>query len=137
MAVPSNILQTVATYQEAELAWMLSQFVAINISNKRFRNFNSLTANLGDTVTFDKAPRATTKAGLIISSQAAVQRVQNLTCSQATNSAMAFTNQQFIFNVEEYMERFGMARVKSKRWQHIRSYLWAISFLWKWCNCNQ
>lgn len=112
MAVPSNILQTVQTYQLAELAWMLNSFVGINISNKKFQNFNNLTANLGDTVTFDLAPRSSTINGLIISLQESVQRKQTLTCSQAANSSTAFTDQQFIFNVEDYMDRFGMSRIK-------------------------
>jgi hypothetical protein len=110
MATPNNILQNVQTYQMAELAWMLNSFVAINKSNKKFQNFDNLTANLGDTVTFDLAPRATTANGLIITQQSAVQRVQSLICSQAVNSTYAFTSQQYIFNAEVYMERFGKSR---------------------------
>lgn len=112
MAIPTNILQTVQTYQKAELAWMLNSFVAINISNKRFKDFQKLTANLGDTVTFDLAPRARTMGGLVISTQPSVQRVQSLACVQAANTSTAYSNQQFIFNVEDYMDRFGMSRIK-------------------------
>lgn len=111
MAVPNNQFQNVATYQKAELAWMLNQFWAIGYSNKKFQNFDSMTANLGDTVTFDLAPRASTINGLIISTQQSVQRVQSLTCSQAANTSSAYTAQQFIFNADDYMDRFGKSRI--------------------------
>jgi hypothetical protein len=55
-STPVNILQTVQTYQKAELAWLLNSFVGISLSNKKFQNFNDLVANLGDTVTFDTLP---------------------------------------------------------------------------------
>ncbi len=112
MAVPVNVLQTVQTYQKAELAWLLNSFVMINKSNKKFKNFNDLTANLGDTVTFDTTPRYISYAGLQITEQPSTQRVQSLVCSQAANVSAAYTDQQFIFNVRDYMDRFGMAAVK-------------------------
>lgn len=111
-STPVNILQTVQTYQKAELAWLLNEFVGINITNKKFRDFNELVANLGDTVTFDTTPRYISYAGLVITEQPSVQRVQSLVCSQAANVAAAYTDQQFIFNVREYMDRFGMAAMK-------------------------
>lgn len=112
MATPVNVLQTVQTYQKAELAWLLNSFVGISIANKKFKNFNDLVANLGDTVTFDLTPRYISYAGLQITEQPSVQRVQSLTASQAANVSAAYTDQQFIFNVREYMDRFGMAAMK-------------------------
>lgn len=111
-STPTNILQTVQTYQKAELAWLLNSFCGINLANKKFKDFNNLTANLGDTVTFDTTPRYISYAGLVITEQPSVQRVQSLTCSQAANVAAAYTDQQFIFNVRDYMDRFGMAAMK-------------------------
>ena len=110
--LPVNTLQTVATYQKAELAWLLNSFVGISQANKKFEKFNDLTANLGDTVTFDTTPRYISYAGLVITEQPSVQRVQSLVCSQAANVAAAYTDQQFIFNVRDYMDRFGMAAMK-------------------------
>ena len=67
--------------------------------------------NLGSTVTFDLPPRFTTTNGLVASFQPAVQRVQALTCDQATNTSYEFTAQERIFNVEkdteEYIKVFG------------------------------
>lgn len=111
-STPVNILQTVQTYQKAELAWLLNSFVGISMSNKKFKDFNDLTANLGDTVTFDTTPRYISYAGLVITEQPSVQRVQSLICSQAANVAAAYTDQQFIFNVRDYMDRFGMGAMK-------------------------
>jgi hypothetical protein len=110
--LPSNILQNVQTFQMAELAFMQNSFAAIMLSNKKFKDFNKLTANLGDTVTFDLAPRFVSRPGLVITNQPSVQRPQPLVCSQATNTSSAYSDQQFIFNVEDYMSRFGMAAVK-------------------------
>jgi len=109
MSTPTNVLQAVQTYQKAELAWLLNSFYAINQSNKKFKDFNKLVANLGDTVTFDTSPRYMTYAGLQITQQPSTQRVQSLVCSQAFNVSAGYTDQQFIFNVEEYMDRFGKA----------------------------
>ncbi len=112
MATPTNVLQTVQTYQKAELAWLLNSFWAISHTNKKFENFNDKVANLGDTVTFDTTPRYVSYNGLVITQQPSVQRVQSLTCSQASNVSAAYTDQQFIFNVRDYMDRFGMAAMK-------------------------
>jgi len=112
MPTPTNTLQTVQTYQRAELGWLLNSFCMIDLSNKKFKNFNDLTANLGDTVTFDTTPRYISYNGLQITQQQSVQRVQSLTCSQAANVSAGYTDQQFIFEVREYMDRFGMAAIK-------------------------
>jgi hypothetical protein len=112
MSVPVNILQNVQTFQKAELAWLQNSFWGISETNKKFKNFNDLVANLGDTVTFDATPRYMSFAGLVITEQPSVQRIQSLVCSQAANVSAAYTDQQFIFNVREYMDRFGMAAMK-------------------------
>lgn len=112
MAVPTNVLQTVQTYQKAELGWLLNSFYGIHESNKKFKNFDTLTANLGDTVTFDTPPRFIAYAGLVITQQPSQQRVQSLICSQANNVSQGYTDQQFIFNVRDYMDRFGMSSMQ-------------------------
>jgi len=112
MAVPNNVLQTVQTYQKAELAWLLNSFCGIKLTNKKFEKFNDLTANLGDAVTFDLAPRFIGYNGLVITQQPSQQRKQTLVCSQATNVSSGYTDQQFIFNVRDYMDRFGESAMK-------------------------
>lgn len=112
MAVPSNILQTVQTYQKAEMAFLLNSFCGIHLANKMFQNFQDKVANLGDTVTFDLMPRYLSYNGLVITQQPSAQRVQTLTCSQASNVSASYTDQQFLFNVRDYMDRFGFAAIK-------------------------
>lgn len=115
MALPTNILQQVQTYQRSNLALLENLNCFMNISNTRFKDFEKITANLGSVVTFDLPPRFTTSQGLVASFQPAVQRVLSLTCDQATNTSYAFTAQERIFNVEKdtesYMEMFGRSAV--------------------------
>lgn len=110
--LPTNILKQVITYNDSGLAYLENLNCAIHIANKKFQNFENIEKNLGDTVQFDVPPRAIAQNGLVASFQSAQQRFGTLTCDQAANSSMAFTAQQFVFNVRYYMEKFGMARVE-------------------------
>lgn len=110
-SVPANLLQTVATYQESELAAMQNFGFFLKYFNKRFKNFQNETANLGSTVTFDLFPRATTVDSLVAEFQPADQRVQPLVVNNEISASFAFTDQQFIFNVKNYQQKFVMAGV--------------------------
>jgi len=108
----TNILQQVITYNESNLALLLNSFAFISTSNMKFQRFNDdIPKNLGDTVSFDLPPRFTTTNSLVVSFQSAVQRVQQLTVSQQASTAYEFTAQQFIFNVRDYMEKFGKSAI--------------------------
>lgn len=111
MALPTNVLQTVQTYQDSSLAFLINSFFFINKANKKFKDFQNKEANLGDTVGFDLPPRYTTTNTLIANFQPSQQRVATLTVDNAVNTAYAFSAQQFIFNVRDYMEKFGKAAV--------------------------
>lgn len=115
MALPTNILQQVQTYQRANLALLENLNCFMNISNTKFKDFDKISANLGSVVTFDLPPRFTTAQGLVASFQPANQRVLDLTCDQATNTSYAFTAQERIFNVEKdtesYMEVYGRSAI--------------------------
>lgn len=111
MAVPNNILQQVQTYQMSNLAYLQNLNCFVATASTKFKNFEKLTANLGDTVTFDLPPRFTTAASLVATFQPADQRIENLVVENAINVSYAFTAQQFIFNVEDYMEQFGKSAV--------------------------
>ncbi len=112
MATPVNILQTVQTYQLSGLAAMSNFGFFVNKFNKKFKNFQDRTANLGSTVTFDLPPRMTTVDSLVAKFQPADQRVQPLVINNEISASYAFTDQQFILNVKEYMPRFGMSAVR-------------------------
>lgn len=110
--MPTNILQQVITYNESNLALLLNSFAFISTSNKKFKKFNDeIPMNLGDTVSFDLPPRFTTTNSLVVTFQAAEQRVQNLTVNKQASTAYEFTAQQFIFNVRDYMDKFGKSAI--------------------------
>lgn len=110
--MPINILQQVITYNESNLALLLNSFCFISTSNKKFKNFNDdIPKNLGSVVSFDLPPRFTTTNSLVVSFQSANQRVQQLAVNQQASTAYEFTAQEFIFNVRDYMEKFGKSAV--------------------------
>lgn len=111
MAVPNNILQQVQTYQLSNLAYLQNLSCFVSTANTKFKNFEKLEANLGDSVTFDLPPRFQTASSLVATFQSAEQRVATLTVDKAINVAYAFTAQQFIFNTEDYMSKFGKSAV--------------------------
>ena len=107
MAAPINILQVVQTYQMAGLAALQNLNCFMGTANTKYKNFDKITANLGDTVTFDKTPRFTSTNSLVLAYQPADQRVQSLTVNQPFSVSYEFNTSQFIFQAREYMERFG------------------------------
>lgn len=112
MSAPVNILQNVQLYIKSELAWLDNEYWGISNANKSLEEFNDKPGNLGDVITFDCTPRYISYDGLVITEQPSVQRLQSLICSQAKNVSAAYTDEQFIFNVEQYMDRFGIAAAK-------------------------
>jgi hypothetical protein len=107
----SNILQTVKTYNESGLALLLNSNAMISNANMKFKNFDKMEKNLGDAVEFDLPPRFTTTNSLVASFQSAEQRVQTLTVDKEVSTAYEFSAQQFIFNVEDYMSKFGKSAI--------------------------
>ena len=109
MALPQNTLQTVQLYIKTELAFLSNEYWGIENANKSLEEFNDRPGNLGDSITFDTTPRFISYNGLVITQQPSVQRFQTLVCSQAKNVSMGYTDEQYIFNVKDYMREFGTA----------------------------
>lgn len=107
MATADNISIQVATYNDSNLAHLVNSFAFLNLSNRRFENFENIEKNLGSSVTYDLPPRFTTTGSLVASFQAAEQRERTLTVDQQESVAYEFSAQQFIFQVRDYMEKFG------------------------------
>lgn len=104
----ANILQNVQTYNDSDLGILQNLCPFVSRANKKFKNFDTMLANKGDTVTFDKPPRFNANQNLEISDFGNVeQRVQSLTVNKAINVNYAYNAQQYIFNLEDYMEKFG------------------------------
>lgn len=112
MATPNNILQNVITAQESGLALMLNNCAVINASNKKFKDFEKIDANLGDSVDMFLPPQVQSVRGLTAVLQPAVQRTARLTVNRSYSSAMEFSAVQRMFNVEKmdeyhYVDTFG------------------------------
>lgn len=114
MALPSNTLIAVQTWQPSGLAYLENLTCFASNANAKFKDFQTKEGNLGQTVTFDIPPDSITSNGLVATFQASVQQTQSLTCDQAANAARAFTNQQEVFNLDadSYMDKFGKADVE-------------------------
>lgn len=113
MALPNNILENVQTYNKADLAYLQNINCFVSTANTKYRDFQKANpANLGDTITFDKPPRFIANDGLVVSFQGVEQRVQSLTVDQSKNIGIDVSAQQLIFNLEEYMERFGKGAIE-------------------------
>ena len=102
-----NLLNQVQTYQMSELAYLQNTYAQIATYNKKFKDFEKLTGNLGSSVTYDVQPRFSTSTSLIANFQTAAQQVRTLTVDQSWNTSYQFTAEQFIFQVKDYMEKFG------------------------------
>jgi hypothetical protein len=112
MTLPNNIVQNVQTYNEAELALLQNNNAFIATANTKYRDFQKANpANLGDTITFDKPPRFVANDGLEVNFQGVEQRVQSLVVDQAKNIGLNISAQQLIFNLDDYMDRFGRSAV--------------------------
>lgn len=105
-ASANSLLQSVQTYQMAQSAIIDNTFVWINKANKQFKDFQNFTGQLGDTVTYDLQPRFNVSAGLVANFQSLDQRFQSITCGSALNCSYTYTSQQFIFQINNYLEKF-------------------------------
>jgi hypothetical protein len=108
---PSNALVAVQTFQPSELAFLTNACPMARNANPKFKDFQNKTANLGDTVGIWIPPDSIAADGLVASFQASTQIEHTLKCDQAANASRAFTNQQYVFNLNanDYLEQFGRA----------------------------
>lgn len=112
MATPSsNSLVQVQTYQRSGLGALYNQNPWINTSNMKFKDFQTLIGQLGTTVNFDLPPRFVGVNSLIANFESAAQRLQPLSVTEQFSVSYSFSAQQLIFNVEDYMQQFGLGAV--------------------------
>lgn len=115
MAV-DNILQQVQLYATSEIAWLQNSTILLSpdskITNTEFDNFQNRPGNLGDTVTFDRAPRARVETSLVVTARSSQQRKETLSVTNVAQTNNDFNSKEFVFNdVDEYMSRYGKANV--------------------------
>lgn len=103
-SLPPNTLVIVKELAESNLAYLQNYLVFAKQANMEFDGFNEGTANLGDTVRYDKPFRIVTQDTLNVADtfQPTNQRFQELTVNQPTSAPVAYTAEQIIFNVEKY-----------------------------------
>lgn len=110
MTAPTNILEQVETYCDAKLGALVNQNCFIANTNKEFKEFNEIK-NLGATINIKLPDRSIASNGLVIAIDGVEQRLQPLICDQAANASHSFTEQDFKFGYEQYMDDFGLSRV--------------------------
>lgn len=103
----NNILVQVQTYQKGMLALQSNYGCFVATANTKFKDFQNLTANLGDSVTFDLPYKFVANDGLVVSFEAIQQRQHTLTCDQSANVAVPISAQQWIFTLDEFMTEIG------------------------------
>jgi hypothetical protein len=108
--VPDNMLQTVTTYQNATIAWLLNQNVAMDLANRKFMDFQNRTGNLGDAISWNIGSQAITQNSLVITPSPVILEKATVITANAISSAYAFDEKEFIYNVSDYMEFFGKER---------------------------
>jgi hypothetical protein len=109
---PNNLFQNVATYQDPSLAYLDNMNVFIPTLNTTYLNFQNRTAQLGATVNLELPYRYRSANGLVVSFQPTQQRLHPLSVMQAKNVAFAFAEQDFIYNAEEFMNKFGFGAIE-------------------------
>lgn len=100
----SNILVNVATFNRGGLAFLYNSNPEIQLANKMFNELNKIPKNLGDTVTFDLPPFVEGTPTLAFGTFKSVKQVQQpLTVDIPYTVPIGVTNEEKIFNLEEYM----------------------------------
>lgn len=106
-----NVLVSVATLQESMLAAQtnVSSFVAT--ANPKFKDFNDLTANLGDSVQIRLPYRFVAADGLVVVKQPTIDNYATITVNNAKHVNIDVSAQQYMFNVEDFMDNIGLGAV--------------------------
>lgn len=108
----ANSLQDVATYQKAGLALLQNLSCVISTANTKFERFNeTVVNNLGATVNIALPTRFSDADSLVAVFQDVEQRLEALTIDQAKNVSYAFTAEEFILNVEDWVRDFGRSAI--------------------------
>lgn len=102
MSYVDNVLQAVTTIKDIANATMQNMNPVFSNADKMFDNFQDFVANLGDSVQFSKVARATSVRSLNLAVQAAVERVERLTCDKPFSASQQYSETQLLFNVDPY-----------------------------------
>ena len=105
MAIPTNLFEKVALYRDSGLAFMHNSYPLINRMNKKLKEFDRISGNLGDSITYSLFPKFFAQDGLEVgTTNDAVQRVRTLVADKTKHIAFDFSAEQYIFNARDYMD---------------------------------
>jgi hypothetical protein len=116
MTMPSNSLQSVRTFVDAELGLYqnINPFTSPEVVNTEYSNFQDQPANLGTSIRLQLPYTPYVNAGIKPKFQALEQNYIDLTVDQAWHNAIGINNFELIYNLkpEEYMNKYGKAAMK-------------------------
>ena len=114
MTAPASNLIQVQRYLDANLGMFVNQSCAFDprISNMKFKNFENEVGQLGASVLIEKPFRARAGDGLVITEQGVEMRSQTLVTDKAKHVARAFNTEDFVYTVEQYMDKIGMSAMR-------------------------
>lgn len=102
----NNVFVNVERFLPAELGWLLNNYVALDWSNKKFKNFENEVGQFGDTIKYDERQRSRAVQSLIPTVMSTVRTSRTLTVNKELSVSRAFNSKEFIFqNGKEYMDQ--------------------------------
>lgn len=106
-----NVLVDVATLQESMLAAQTNASPFVSTANPKFKDFNDLTANLGDSVQIRLPYRFVAADGLVVVKQPTIDNYATITVNNAKHVNIDVSAQQYMFNTEDFMDNIGLGAV--------------------------
>lgn len=108
---PSNVLQSVQTFNESDLSLMHAMLVSGEVFNTQYLEFNKLPKNLGATAKFQKPLKVKSVSSLNVINdfQAINQDYVTLTVDQQEAVPLAMTAEDIVlYDLERYVDHMGM-----------------------------
>jgi hypothetical protein len=112
MSAVSNTLVQVIEYTKSGLGLLENSNPFIANVNKKYKDFQKqYPMNKGATISWDAPPRMIAQDSLIVTFTGVQQRQFSMTVDQEAAVPFAFTAQEQIFNVDDYMNVFGKSAI--------------------------
>lgn len=112
MVAPTSDMVNVETFQASGLGYIQNAYCGIAEANSKFKNFDKSPTNLGDTVSFDGPIQQSFQGTLAPTFKGTTQPKYELTVDQEGSVAFSFSNQGFVFNAADYVDKFNMSATK-------------------------
>src|SRR6185369_2590377 len=97
-----NILVGVTTFNKAGLVQLENENCLIANANKKFLNFQNITGNLGQTVSYELPSKYRVVHSLTGEQQPIVQRLQTITVNRPYLVQVGYSAEQLVYNLENY-----------------------------------